>query len=367
MPSRRNLIHLRGILSFILLSLLANALLVANGLAADGNEKIIFLHHSTGGAVYAQGEVDNWIGAYNADNGTAYQIEERAYPNSPYPWSNYPYDYWNLWLNGACDNAQAGIACMDSLARDYDVVIFKHCFPGAGVLEDTGTPDIASPRKSLENYKLQYRALRDLMDSYTGTQFIVWTLAPLHRLATSTSNAGRARDFVDWVRSDWLSEDGRSHPNIAIFDFWGYAAEENDGTSTGQGPVNTLRYEYEKSHNNSDSHPNTQANEIIGPHFAEFIVNTIEETTSDDDGGDDTSGDGDQGGDDTGGDDTSSDDTSGDDTSGDDTSGDDTSGDDNQGGNDSGDTTSDEAKDLGGDNGDGSSFGNGCFLTLMTP
>jgi hypothetical protein len=244
--------------------------------AADGNEKILFLHHSTGGAVYSQGEVAGWISAYNSANGTAYQIEERAYPNRPYPWHNYPYDYWNLWGNGNCDDAQPGIACLTSLARNYDVIIFKHCFPGAAILEDTGSPDIASARKSLENYQLQYRALRDLMDGYPDTQFIVWTLAPLHRLATTTSRAARARVFVDWVRDEWLTEDGRSHPNIAVFDFWGYVAEENKGTSTGQGPINTLRYEYEKSHSGSDSHPNALANETIGPRFAAFIVDTIE-------------------------------------------------------------------------------------------
>jgi hypothetical protein len=306
--------------------------------AADGDEKIIFLHHSTGGAVYAQGEVDSWIEGYNSDNGTAYEIEERAYPNSPYPWSNYPYDYWNLWVNGTCDDNQAGIACMDSLARDYDVVIFKHCFPGADVQEDTGTPDISSSRKSLENYKLQYRALRGLMDSYADTQFIVWTLAPLHRLATTTSNAGRAREFVDWVRDEWLSEDGQTHPNIAIFDFWGYAAEENDGTSTGQGPVNTLRYEYEKSHSDSDSHPNTLANETIGPHLAAFIVDTIETAATNDSGGDNTG----------------------------DSGGGDSSGDSDQGGAGTGETDGDGVENVDSGTGSGSS-GKGCFLGLMPP
>jgi hypothetical protein len=326
----RSLIHFWRTQVFLALLLLTHACITGPARAADGDEKIIFLHHSTGGAVYAQGDVDSWIDTYNSENGTAYEIEERAYPNSPYPWSNYPYDYWNLWVNGACDDSQAGIACMDSLARDYDVVIFKHCFPGADVEEDTGNPDIASARKSLENYKLQYRALRDLMDSYTDTQFIVWTLAPLHRLATTTSNAGRAREFVDWVRDEWLSEDGQTHPNITIFDFWGYAAEENDGTSTGQGPVNTLRYEYEKSHSDSDSHPNSQANETIGPYFAEFIKDTIEATATEDSSGDDTSGDSSQDGDDTG------------------------------------DTVGEGDANAGSGTG-GSNSGEGCFLGLMTP
>lgn len=250
--------------------------------AAGGDEKVIFLHHSTGWGVYSGGDVTGWIRTYNANSGTAYEIDERSYPNSPYPWNNYPYDYWNLWVNGACDDAQSGIACMTSLVRDYDVVIFKHCFPGADVQDDTDNPDITSSRKSLENYKLQYRALRDLMDSHGDTQFIVWTLAPLHRLATTTGAATQARAFVDWVRDEWLTEDSHSHPNIAIFDFWGYAAEENTGTTPGQGPVNTLKYDYESSHSGSDSHPNDLANETIGPLFAQFIVDTIEDKTTPD-------------------------------------------------------------------------------------
>lgn len=241
---------------------------------ADGDESVIFLHHSTGGAVYSQGDVAAWIADYNTTHATAYQITERAYPNSPYPWANYPYDYWNLWINGACDSSTPNIECMDSLTQGHDVIIYKHCFPGAGVLADTGAPDIASSRKSLENYKLQYRALRDLMDDYADNRFIVWTLAPLHRLATDAQTAQRAKDFVDWVNNEWLTEDGQTHDNIFIFDFWGHAAESDPNPEYGM--VNTLRYEYENSHTGTDSHPNSLANETIGPVFAQFIVDTIE-------------------------------------------------------------------------------------------
>jgi hypothetical protein len=249
-------------------------------LGADGDESVIFLHHSTGGAVYSQGDVAEWIADYNTTHAAAYQVTERGYPNSPYPWSNYPYDYWNLWINGACDSDSANIECMNSLTQNYDVIIFKHCFPGAAVQEDINTPDISSSRKSLENYKLQYRALREMMDGYPNNRFIVWTLAPLHRLSTNTGEAQRAKAFVDWVKTDWLTEDGRAHDNIFIFDFWGLAAESDPNPTSGQ--VNTLKYQYEKSHDNSDSHPNRTANETIGPLFAQFIIDTIEHTTSPD-------------------------------------------------------------------------------------
>jgi len=237
-------------------------------------QNVIFLHHSTGGNVYKEGTVKEWIDNYNQENGSNIVINERAYPNEPYKWKNYPFDYWNLWINGECDSSQPGIECMNTLAAANDVIIFKHCFPGAHVYEDTGNPDINSERHTLENYKLQYRALREFLNDYPDNTFIVWTLAPLHRLTTNPEDARRAGEFVDWVNNEWLQEDGKKHKNILVFDFWGLSAELNENPSQGQ--VNCLRYEYEKDHDSKDSHPNLKANEAIGPVFAEFIVKAVE-------------------------------------------------------------------------------------------
>jgi len=270
--------------------------------ARAADPSIIFLHHSTGGGVYYDGGVEDWFAAYNADHNTSYQISERSYPDAPYDWANYPYDYWSLWINGACDSANPNIECLDSLAAAYDVIIFKHCFPGAGLEVDDGQPDVASAVKTLANYKLQYRALRDLMDSHPDTLFILWTLAPLHRLATDAGQAARARQFVDWVNAEFLTEDGRRHPNIAIFDFWAIVAEDDPAPTLGK--ANCLRYEYEGSHFDSDSHPNAAANQIAGPQFAQSIVSAIETffgTGGDGDDGDndtDNGSDGDGNGDD---------------------------------------------------------------------
>ena len=116
------------------------------------SQNAIFLHHSTGAGVWSEGDVAGWIENYNTNHSTHYVVTERAYPDSPYPWENYPYDYWNLWVNGACDSDQPGIECINTLTHNYNVIIFKHCFPGAGIEEDLGTPDVSSDRKSLENY-----------------------------------------------------------------------------------------------------------------------------------------------------------------------------------------------------------------------
>lgn len=241
--------------------------------AAAGNESIIFLHHSTGWGVYNTGNVEGYFDNYNSQEGTTYQITERDYPDTPYPWANYPYDYWNLWINGACDSSNPNIECLDTLVNDYDVIIWKHCFPGAAISADTGNPDITSSSKRIENYKLQYRALRQLMDSYPDTTFIIWTLAPLHRLATNSEHATRANEFSEWVKNDFLTEDGE-HPNIFIFDFYGNASELDPNPP--QGMQYTLKYEYEINHTSSNSHPNTLANQNIGPVFAQFIIDVIE-------------------------------------------------------------------------------------------
>lgn len=239
---------------------------------------IIFLHHSTGGGVYNQGDVPEWFDAYNTDHGTQYNISERGYPNSPYAWKNYPYDYWYLWVDGHCDPSQPGIECLDSLAADYDMIILKHCYPGADIQADSGTPDVTSETKTIGNYKLQYRALRALMDTYPDTMFMFWTLAPRHRLATSADNAARAAEFADWVNNDFLTEDGQPHPNIFIYDFYGIVAESDPDPA--QGEVNCLKYDFEKDHADDDSHPNTLANETAGPIFSQTIVDAIEEFTA---------------------------------------------------------------------------------------
>jgi uncharacterized protein YjdB len=235
--------------------------------------KAIFLHHSTGSGLYSEGKVSDWVKTYNSANSTNFQITERSYPNTPWPWENYPYDYWKLWVNNSCDNSNPNIECLSSIASNYGLVIFKHCYPGASINPDTGSPDITSNRKSIENYKLQYRALRTLMDGMPDKKFMVWTLVPLHRLATTTEQAARAYEFVKWVKNQWLTEDGKTHPNVFIFDFYSLAAEMNEK------PVNgtqfCLKYEYEGSHTSDDSHPNTLANQTIGPIFSQTVVDAL--------------------------------------------------------------------------------------------
>jgi hypothetical protein len=219
-----------------------------------GAVKIIFLHHSTGAAIWSAG-VHERFEAYNQKNGTRYDIVEQTFPKqSPYGWNNYPYDYWNIWVNHAGETPYQGEPTLEILAKTYDVIVLKHCFPVCEIQEDTGAPDIASPEKRVENYKLQYEALKAAMHRFPKTTFIVWTGAALvdystirHRIAALIrghsvvkERAQRARTFFDWVRKNW-DEPG---DNIYLWDF--YELETEGGIF--------LKSEYAAGP--TDSHPN---------------------------------------------------------------------------------------------------------------
>ena len=215
------------------MALILAGLLVALALAACGGEQaiqaeesdpeqpddgidIVFLHHSTGGVIW-DGGVPGWFDAYNAAHGTTYRITDREYPGDGYPWDNYPYDYWNIWVRHAGDKPYKKQATLEILTRDHDVIVWKHCYPVSAVQADTGSPRVRSDVRSLENYKLQYEALRDKMHEFPDTRFIVWTGAARVQAATDEAQAMRARDFFAWVVETW-DEPG---DNIYVWDLVG--------------------------------------------------------------------------------------------------------------------------------------------------
>jgi hypothetical protein len=224
-------------------------------------QSYVFLHHSVGANIYFGGNVEDHIRDHNSQHGTSIVPSERHYMDE-----NYPYDYWNTWVNGQCGGS-SDRECIGSLASEYDLIIFKHCYPVCWISESSGEPDVTSSEKTVENYKLQYRALRTMMDSRPDTKFMAWTAAPLTQSVLSESGGpamiARARAFAEWVRDDWLTEDGQEHPNIFVFDFFGLATDP---------ATDCMRPEYA---NGDDPHPNDAAAAAIGPLFAQAITDAL--------------------------------------------------------------------------------------------
>jgi hypothetical protein len=220
------------------------------------DSKILFLHHSTGGVIWGGG-VPAWFSSYNTAHGTTYAITELAYPDSPYPWDNYPYDYWNIWVSHAGGSPYMSQSTLEMLTPTCDVIVFKHCFPVSGIGPDTGHPNVASASKTLENYKLQYAALKAKLRSFPANRFVVWTGAALRAADTSPEQAARAKQFFDWVRDTW-DEPG---DNIFVWDFF---ALETDG-----GMYLT------PEHASGDSHPNSTFAAEVAPLFSQRVVDVI--------------------------------------------------------------------------------------------
>jgi hypothetical protein len=240
---------------------------------ASGPVKIAFLHHSTGevvwvgstskvsSKVFGNSDVKKWIADYNKANKTKYEIGDITFPTGKdYAWANYPYDYYNIWVKNAGDVPYRGEPTLEMLTKKYDVIVWKHCYPVGAILPDTGKADVGSEEKRLENYKLQYLALRDKMRSYPDKQFVVWTGAAQVKGATSPEEARRTREFFDWVKSEW-DEPG---DNIFLWDF--YELETEGGAF--------MKQEYAKGE--TDSHPNPDFGARVAPLFAQRVVNVIE-------------------------------------------------------------------------------------------
>ncbi len=229
-------------------------------LSTGDDMKIVFLHHSTGKVVW-DGGVKKWFKDNGRNGGGKYDISEMDFPGEkPYGWNNYPYDYWNIWVRNAGPGKYMGEPTLEILTKKYDMIVFKHCFPVSEILPDTGNPDIASSEKRIENYRLQYGALREKMRSFPETKFLVWTGAALVRQRSDERQGAAAKEFAGWVIEEW-DEPG---DNIFVWDF--FALETEGGIF--------LQDRYAESETNS--HPNKSFAQKAAPLMCRRIVDVIE-------------------------------------------------------------------------------------------
>ncbi|MBI5725965.1 MAG: hypothetical protein HZA50_18540 [Planctomycetes bacterium] len=226
----------------------------------SNDARIIFLHHSTGNCIW-KGGVAEWFRNYNAGHKTNYRIEERSFPKKqPYGWRNAPYDYWNIWVEHAGTAPFMEEPTLETLTGDYNVIIWKHCFPVCCVKPDTGKSEIGSPEMRLENYKVQYAALMDKMLSFPQTKFIVWTAAALVKSMTNEDEARRAKAFVDWTIKEW----DKKGDNVFLWDLYGLETEGG------------LYLAEKNAVSPADPHPSEAFSRKAAPFFCRRIVDVLE-------------------------------------------------------------------------------------------
>jgi hypothetical protein len=237
-------------------------------------KNIVFLHHSTGHCIWVgntnkylykltgTGDVQKYFSRYNKENRTEYNITELSFPKSvPYGWNNYPYDYYNIWVKNSGINGYMEEPTLEILTKKYDVIVLKHCFPVSRIQEDTGYPDINSADKRVENYKLQYQALKMKMHEFPNNKFIVWTPAGCTKNQISEQEAKRTLQFYNWMIDEWHEK----KDNIFIWDFYKYETEDG------------LYLTGKNAFSKDDSHPGAEFSGRMSPLFCKFIIDVIED------------------------------------------------------------------------------------------
>lgn len=235
-------------------------------------KKVLFLHHSTGKCIWlgktnryiykltGKGDVLKYFRDYNRKNGTDIYIEESIFPKKlPYGWRNYPYDYYNIWVKNSGDKPYLEEPTLEMLTKKYDVIIFKHCYPVSRISEDTGTPDIDSDKRRLENYKLQYNALKRKMHEFPDNKFIVWTPAVMTKNQLNEDEASKTHEFYRWIKDEW-DEKG---DNIFIWDFYNYETEGG------------LYLSEKNAEGAANSHPSKDFAARVSPLFSKFVIDVV--------------------------------------------------------------------------------------------
>ena len=222
---------------------------------------IVFLHHSVGSNLIAQGSVRERlaeVGYSLWDHGYNYQGLTR--PDGSQAGYSYAVPDDNTDPDGLARIFAQPVfpwpANTFSRLLQHEVIVVKSCY----LANHMSTDD------QLAQYKRYYLTMREAMDEHPDKLFIVATMPPRNQAETDAKAAARARALSEWLTSNEYLD---GHPNLAVFDLFHPLAENRVNATD----YNTLKEAYRDG---SDSHPNRHANEEIGPLFAQFVDEAVQ-------------------------------------------------------------------------------------------
>jgi hypothetical protein len=212
---------------------------------------VIFMHHSTGGGLIWDGDLREtftaqgyalWDHGYN-EEGLVDADGDYTGINWDVPDDNTDPDGWYAIFNQPVTVPPANTF---SHMLQYDIIIFKSCFPSSHIESD----------EQFEAYHDYYLSIRDVIDQHPDKLFIPWTTPPLVPNETTPEAAQRAQQWAAYLTSD---EYMSGHPNLAVFDIFNIWADD-DGF---------LQAAYRGDE--WDSHPNATGNQVAAPLLVEFV------------------------------------------------------------------------------------------------
>ena len=225
----------------------------------------IFFHHSTGNNIWGPNgsntSIPNEMSLYNIQKGytgnDVVTMDEDWFPSDDNEW----YTWHRIFDNSDPNNN------IYPYFPNNKIIVIKSCFPSSKIvgqgsaLDTLNNPSI----KTIYNYKWHWRSILNKMKQYPETFFIIWTNAPLVPNSTNYIQAELAEHFCSWAK-DTLSAGndqlfGLFPSNVYVFDYFHKLADENG----------MLKLEYATS--SGDSHPNSDATELVAPQFVQEIFN----------------------------------------------------------------------------------------------
>lgn len=221
---------------------------------ASGN--ILFIHRSVGANLLDQGAVRDYISGhssglalydYDVNNAQLYGPTNFEDTGTDYGLGGTePVDYGHLWTSSETEWAVPRNLIMTD-ARNFKVIAFKSCYTAC---------DYLNSRTDLADYQEYYtRMVDDFFAAHPEKIFVLMSPPPLRQSESNPEKAALAREFADW-----LSGLTSGHSNILYFNLFDQFA----------GADNYLKDEYEGE---DGSHPNEHANQVVGPVFAQFLIN----------------------------------------------------------------------------------------------
>jgi hypothetical protein len=187
--------------------------------------KLIFIHHSTG---------ENWLtdgygnlGSTLGDNN--YFVSDTNYgwgPDSIGDRTDIP--NWTEWFRSASTPTYMSALYTENgkhstytrtLANpggENEIIMFKSCFPNSELEGNPDDPPSASGWLTVGHAKYVYNQLLVYFGAHPEKLFVVITAPPVQ----SHTYAANARAFNQWLMNDWLTENGYTLSNVAVFDFY---------------------------------------------------------------------------------------------------------------------------------------------------